>query len=184
MYSLLLLLFHAFSGQALSKPGNESILETKTLETTLYATETYREPNGKLSLSLVWIPGDIESNCLERPLRECQERDHCLSYPTGQKCSPDLSSCRPVVLGPCERYGITVENAKTIRRTPPPSRVLIGTLFDRPAAVAKLFEQWRIPLESGGKTMIERLSKQRSIRAKVKWERWTNGENFSILDLL
>ena len=66
----------------------------------------------------------------------------------------------------------------------PPLNILQSTPPSIPASIAKKLKLWLGKEDFTGTKGLEQVSKKYSVKAKVRWEKWTNGENFEILEFL
>ncbi|MEZ4751894.1 MAG: hypothetical protein R3B54_15055 [Bdellovibrionota bacterium] len=117
-----------------------------------------------------------------KSVKECHVIDHCRTYPISQKCEKDLSNCRPFVHAPCEALGVTLENFK--RRGPEaiPFASLTSYIKSVEPSLKGILQSWKLPFEKRG--TLPTLNKKYSIRAEVRWESWSNGENYFVGKIL
>lgn len=161
----------------------EALLKKETLTVTLYVSEVHHGAAGAADTVFAWIPSDVEARCLKGFVDECRLRDRCAVHALAQKCNATMSRCAPVILAECEKLGITVKNFKARSESSVPTRILESMIVDakqKQIIGGILKERWKIKPPTGSVIKLSQWEKKHSVKAKVLWELWTNGENFQI----
>ena len=65
-----------------------------------------------------------------------------------------------------------------------PQRVLTEMPYEWSDQLLSWVKKTGIPLDFEGKRTMEKIDPRFSVTAEVRWEKWTNGENFEILRLI
>lgn len=156
-------------GRLAAEPGGEAVLQVENRTARLYLAEVHRGRGGAVSaLRLAWIPVDIEERCLGKGFGHCGDADHCVVW--GRE-NPDG----------CAKAGLRQGELPRRRAKAVPTRLLDLLLTD--ARVKDLALRWGLEAGAEGvqKPLLERA---RSVRTRVRWELWTNGEGFALKSLL
>jgi hypothetical protein len=178
----LCLLFPFLAAHA--KPGDERPMKERTLEATLYLTEIHTDADGNSSFSFSWIPSDILERCLGKSADYCAKLDNCQSYPDAQKCTPDLSSCEKIIRPQCVQFGFRLDSLKRRTTNDSPSQLLVVRPDSHAAKLRPIVASWDLSAPKGENTRVSSINARHSIRAKVRWDVWTNGQRLQFIRLL
>jgi hypothetical protein len=156
----------------LAKPGAESLVKTRTVTARLYISAVGYSAADLTGVELVWVPESVEAACKDRSLKECESLDYerrvirsagaenvpiGLKPPTGEIPSRVLKSW-VTIRDPWPESKDVLETLRNILSRPPELKNKIGSL------------EYRYPT----------LQADRSVKGQLKWELWSNGENFRI----
>jgi hypothetical protein len=150
---------------AQTPPPGESGLE---LEPSLFV----QRPEGKItpgSVQLVWIPEPLEKYCLGKTHQQCASMDFCIRTTT-----KNVSTCR----------NLAVDLAHLPAYPPDmrPRRMMSIALI--PPTVMKGWEELQTFIARTPKDRLEHFSSMARIKAKVKFTRTLEDDDFQVLEIL
>jgi len=168
-----------------AEPGREAVLNSKTLDVTLYISAIHRNTQKETTATFVWIPSEIEKACLDKEFAHCDTAANCRLFPEEQVCKGDSAKpdCKPQLRKSCAQFNLKSAKGDK-KKTLPPTQLLQVTPSYLPPKVATKVKTWLDNADFVGTKGLLQVSKKHSVKAKVKWEEWSNGENFQILEFL
>lgn len=167
-----------------AKPGSEARLNVKELNVTLFVSAIHVTTKSAPTATFVWIPADLEKICIGKEFAHCAEAANCRMFPEEQTCEDydKLIGCKTQTRPTCLKLGLKKPGKKNDRS--PPLNTLQSTPASIPTSIAKKLRLWLGKDDFTGTKGLEQVSKKYSVKAKVRWEEWSNGENFEILEFL
>lgn len=167
-----------------AKPGAETRLSVKELDVTLFVSAIHVTTKSAPTATFVWIPNDLEKICIGKEFAHCTEAANCRIFPEEQICQDydKRIGCKTQTRPACLKLGLKKSGKKS--GLSPPLNTLQSTPPSIPASIAKKLRLWLGKEDFTGTKGLDQVSKKYSVKAKVRWENWTNGENFEILEFL
>lgn len=165
------LFFLFFAGVSINTravpPGKDaSPLEVKEIDAKLVLVGMSKQ-NGKLvSAEFAWIPKSSEKFCFGKALNGCREKDHERTHKSYKGEAPTQVLLESVTDSP--RYEGQYE-----------------TLFAKLSGIS--FVDSFLKKQNAGDTdeiKITEVERSKVVKARVRWELWSNGENFRILEII
>lgn len=124
--------------------------------------------NGQQGIDLIWIPQPLQKFCLGKTSQQCADMDYCIRTTTR-----DVSTCRNLAV-PLSRLPSYPAGMIPRREL---SVVLLKLSPDRFANLQEFFR--RAP-----KASLERLSMSARVKARVRFTRKSDDDDFEVLDIL
>lgn len=173
--------FH--SASICAKPGGERLLESKNLEATLYVSAIHRDSNKNITATFVWFPREFETACFATEFAHCKSLVDCKLVPNFQTCDnyATASNCKDQVRPECKPFKKNYSD-KGRESLQPPHQLLESLPPTLPKKITGKIATFFDDKNFVGSKGFPKPTKKYSFKAQVKWERWSNGENFSILD--
>ncbi len=125
--------------------------------------------NGQGAIHLVWIPQPIQRLCLGKTAQQCSTIDYCV-----RTTNRDVSMCRDL--------GIPLSRLPSYPRDMRPRRQLSVTYF--PIAPIKSFAMLQDFYHHAPRRSLERLSLAARVKARVRFTRRTDDDDFDVLEIL
>jgi hypothetical protein len=138
------------------------------LEQFLFVQAPERD-DGKEGIVVIWLPQPLQKLCLRRTATQCNTIDYCI-----RTTNRESSQCRNV--------------GANLARIPPyppetrPRRKLSVVYF--PIAPIKGFEQLKEFYKRAPKASLERISTSSRIKARIRFTRKTDDDDFDLLEVL
>lgn len=166
-----------------AEPGRQAVLNSKTLDVTLYISAIHRNAQKETTATFVWIPSEIEKACLDKEFAHCDAAANCRLFPEEQVCTANSPKpdCKPQARKSCAQFNLRTTKTDK-QKTLPPTHLLQVTPSTLPPKVATKVKAWLEKIDFVGTKGLLQVSKKHSVKAKVKWEEQPNGENFQILE--
>jgi hypothetical protein len=141
---------------------------TSELEESLFVQDPHLK-SGKKGILVVWIPPPIQKFCLGKTVEQCAAMDYCI-----RTTSKNVSTCKNLAV-----------SLKNLPAYPPgmrPRRVMSITYFsigpgNKVAAVMNY-------VENAPKGSLDRLSTRARIKARIKFTRTADDDQFDLLEVL
>ena len=140
----------------MADPGDEAVLDTQTLAARLYVTAAAFDGPELTGVELAWLPASVEEGCRGLSLRECR-----LLKPAAG------SAPTRVLTGWVTKHDRSAE-----------SRPALAVLGKRLPGRAEGWRNRSLELQHPTVQLA------RSVKGRITWERWTNGENFRLRNLV
>lgn len=144
------------SAPLMAEPGEEALLDSKTLTARLYVVAVAFDGSELSGVELAWLPASVEERCRGLSLNDCR------------KLEPAPGSVPTRVLT------AWVTKQDPAPQSKPALAVLAKRLPRRPEGEKSRTLEVHHPT----------LEQERSVKGRVAWERWTNGENFRLRKVL
>lgn len=162
----------------------EIVLNSRDIEATIYLSAVHRAGGEIRELEWSWIPSDIAERCENNSPAECAALDHCMSFPTAQKCNKDWSRCEPYVIPECQKYGLTLDAEAHSKRRGTPYKLF--TVMTVPSCedlteIVRELELSPTELEFG---VIRVLTRKQRLHALLHFEECTNGAQVRLVKIL
>jgi hypothetical protein len=126
-------------------------------------------PGARAGVQVVWIPQPVQKYCLGKTLKECASIDYCI-----RTTNKNVAMCRNLSV-----------DATRVPAYPPdvrPARVLSVTYFV--LAGMPGFDALQRFLERAPKETLDHLSLSARIRAKIKFTRSREDDDFKLMEVL
>lgn len=138
------------------------------LEAILFV-QTPQGDNGKGAIRLVWVPEPIERLCLGKTAQQCSTIDYCI-----RTTNREVSLCR--------NLGIPLSRLPSYPHEMRPRRQLSVIYF--PAADVKNLAMLQDFYRRAPRSSLERLSLSARVRARVRFTRRLDDDDFDVLEIL
>lgn len=125
--------------------------------------------NGKGAIHLIWVPQPIQRLCLGKTAQQCSTIDYCV-----RTTNRDVSMCR--------NLGIPFSRLPSYPRDMRPRRQL--SVIYRSIAPIKSFAMLRDFYQRAPRPSLERLSLDTRVKARVRFTRTPEDDDFDVLDIL
>jgi hypothetical protein len=125
--------------------------------------------NGKGNIVVIWLPQPLQKLCLGKTAAQCSTIDYCI-----RTTNRESSQCRNI--------GVNLVGIPPYPPDTRPRRKLSVVYF--PEAPIKGLEQLRVFYKSAPKASLQRISIGARIKARIRFTRKTDDDDFDLLEVL
>jgi hypothetical protein len=143
--------------------------KTSELEAVLFVQDPHLA-NGKKAVQVIWIPQPVQKYCLGKTHKECSTIDYCIRTTNKHAAM-------------CQNLGVDTARLPAYPADVSPKRVL-SIVYFFPMDGDKGFGRLAEFFENAPKGLLDHLSRNARIKARVKLSRSADDDQFEVLEVL